>query len=478
MSDDLNFSFNVDDILSLIFYMPSDEELAHYIPIAGKSFTPTVVSELPATGDESDLYLVPKSYTSQTASGNPITVNITDGAGKLDSAQLDGDTYQQSYTGKNLFNYTNANYPVVDRGITATLNADGSITVTGVPTASYIRIVELSMIDALEDGATYTISSDSYSADVYMDVVATRISDGGLSYPANTRSGSASFTVNKSTYSQYRISINTYTTASWGGESKTITRKFQLEKSSSATSWEKYVGGVPSPSPSYPQNINVVTGTQTVSVNGTNYTVNLGDIELCKLGTYQDYIYKSGSDWKVHKAIGAITVDGSEGWAYSGDNKFSANNINGMAMPVNADAVCYCSTHIGVLSAGSGAAFNPLVEGIPYAVDVHRTATMVRFKDIRFTTTTELKSWLSQNNTTIYYVVATPTDTTITDQTLITQLEAIAKAALQSGSNTISNTASGTNLAGDLDISYHGYDPLNKYNKYIWINLDGAYEQL
>lgn len=414
-----------------------------------------------------------------------------------------------------------------------------------------------------------------------------------MSYPANTRSGSASFTVNKSTFSRYTINIQTYTTASWGASSKTVTRKFQLESGSTATSIEPYVGGQASPNPDYPQTIQTVTGEQTVEIVGKNlfdatatpwvqnvaysnagqqnwsgyygineyqpvesstqYTfsndlnkpihygvayynsskslirttiadtttfttpancayirfaiqsataptwaqlelgstasdyapyskqtlpLNLGSIELCKLGTYQDYIYKDGESWKVHKAISTITVDGSEGWSYNGDNKFNAANISGMAMPINADALCYCATHIGVLSAQNSAEFAPLVAGIPYATDVHKTLKTVRIKDIRFTEAQALKTWLSQNNTTIYYVVATATDTTITDQTLIAQLEAVRTASLQNGTNTITNTAAGSNLAGDMEIGYYGYNPTNRYDKFIWLDINDNYEQI
>ena len=55
-----------------------------------------------------------------------------------------------------------------------------------------------------------------------------------------------------------------------------------------------------------------------------NYEINLGTTELCKIGTYQDYIYKSGADWKIHREIGKVTLDGSEsGWDYF----FSTNGV-------------------------------------------------------------------------------------------------------------------------------------------------------
>lgn len=554
-----------------------------------------VVSTLPATGDEGKLYLTPKNYTTGTASGNPITISLDEDAGQITSAQLDGDTYQQSYTGVNLCDSQNM-YIASGTGVTLTHESDGSITINGYNTGKYLNIrVNATALFQTNVGENITVSVIEISGEG-------KWSNFGIKTPANNLGvtlykswGQSSYTgvLQESSTGEYWCDL--YCNVADVRNFVNYRVKLQAQLGSTTTSFEPYVGGVPSPNPDYPQQVQTVTGEQTIRICGLNiydkskdlvgyaltdngvetalpawhisdyipvvggetytvtgmttpgrtartcyydsaknlieavsqqtspytitppsgsayvrlsiyntaqiadsntlqielgstahnyeaysgadYPINLGSIELCKLGTYQDYIYKSGSDWKVHKAIGAITVDGSEGWAYSGDNKFNANNISGMAMPINASVVSYCRTHVGVLSAASGSAFNPLVEGIPYAADVHQTATMVRFKDIRFTTTTELKSWLSQNNTTIYYVVATATDTTITDTNLISQLEAVRNATLEA-SNTITNTATGTNLAGDLELGYYEYDPTNRYDKWLWLDLNNNYEKL
>ena len=94
------------------------------------------------------------------------------------------------------------------------------------------------------------------------------------------------------------------------------------------------------------------------------------------------------------------------------------------------------------------------------------------------TSVAELKTWLSSNNVTLRYVLATATDTTITDTTLIAQLEAIRTASLQNGTNTITNTATGSNLAGDMEIGYFGFNPTNRYDKFIWLDLNNNYEQI
>lgn len=465
MSDDLNFSFNVDDILSLIFYMPSDEELAHYMPIAGKSFTPTVVSELPATGDESDLYLVPKSYTSQTASGNPITVNITDNAGKIESLKLDGDTLQdgeptpdnpvtiQTVTGEQTVEIVGKNLLDIggyikasDDGLTYSYdNTSGIVSVSGTPSPNtYAHLTD--KYKRFLPAGTYTFSiTQAISHRVYLWV---QYTDGAQASVFVINAGNTSITSSfPKDVEQIRVDFSAITTGTAISESFGA----QLEYGSTASSFAPY-------------------SKQTLPLD-------LGTIELCKLGDYQDYIYKDGEDWKVHKNIASTRLTSSYDWFtdhVSDQNRLYINSENlagaGVRPSSNMQIGQILSTHFSPISitnllAGGG------------GIGISQTG-FISIRDNEQTTANGFKDWLDNNNIYAYYALATSTDTTITDQTLITQLEAIAKAALQSGSNTISNTASGTNLAGDLDISYHGYDPLNKYNKYIWINLDGAYEQL
>lgn len=79
------------------------------------------------------------------------------------------------------------------------------------------------------------------------------------------------------------------------------------------------------PTPTDPQTVNVATGTQTVTVTGidsqtSTYTIDLGSIELCKIGTYQDYIYQSGPSWFLHKEIGSVDL-GDQTWTLE-DTKF------------------------------------------------------------------------------------------------------------------------------------------------------------
>lgn len=193
------------------------------------------------------------------------------------SFQVDGNTEQTTYSGKNKFNYIttllSSNY-----GLTNKINADGSITTTGKPTRDYASIVSgYNITDELEDGETYTLSQAIASDKVYAQINARKKSDNTYTYiPLNNNTiKTRSFKVDKTTYASYTIDVQTSTMAVWGDSSLTITNKYMLCKGTdnASTSFQPYVGGQPSPNPDYPQKI--------VNVRGVENLLNIPD------GTYE-----------------------------------------------------------------------------------------------------------------------------------------------------------------------------------------------
>lgn len=154
------------------------------------------------------------------------------------------------------------------------------------------------------------------------------------------------------------------------------------------------------------------------SFQSANYSIDLGNIELCKIGNYQDYIYKSGSDWYVYKACGKVVLDGSsdEDWAVA--NSGTANFF-------------YRYRYINYSTQGLSAISN----NFTWASIVNSTTNpgfmlintnQARFRpDFSELSIDDWKVWLSTHNTTVYYPLATATDTQITDATLVGQLDAI-----------------------------------------------------
>lgn len=468
MSDDLEFIV-IDDIPEYIFCIGDDEENERVIALRGKdgAFKYEKVAELPTTGEDGVLYLVPKSHTTQTASGNPINVNITNNAGKIESLKLDGDTAQNSYTGKNLTpNIGSLSW--LFNNITNRVIGDDEMTFT-VSTSDNFSGVYMLKTDNygickyyFEDG--YTVSFEISASEQTNFTVGqsggtqTTYTVGTTPVRISAASGDANFVI-------YATSRN--------GASVSI-KNIQVETGSTATDFEPYVGGVYSPNIDFSQAINVVTGSQTVAINDTSYPLDLGTIELCKIGTYQDYIYKSGDDWKVHKATVKKVLNGSEDWSDATVTGTTGYFRGSLAAGGYKTTLGYSDKML--VRQGSHGSYEYV-----WLQNTQGGNTYLQVLKSRLSASTleAFETWLASNNITIYAVpYDDQADTTITDQTLIAQLEAVRTAALSTGSNTISNTATGTNLAGDLELGYYGYDPLNKYDKYFWLDVDGAYESL
>lgn len=144
-----------------------------------------------------------------------------------------------------------------------------------------------------------------------------------------------------------------------------------------------------------------------------NYIIELGSIELCEIGTYQDYIYRDeNEDWYVHKETGKVVLDGTENWE---------------RIPYTATQVYY--RWYNSISTEDG--FCNYLDVVPTSTSIVNVENSIRangdFIGIRFTPSfqpsiDDFKTWLSNHNLDFYYILATSTDTKITDNTLIGQL--------------------------------------------------------
>lgn len=187
---------------------------------------------------------------------------------------------------------------------------------------------------------------------------------------------------------------------------------------------------------------------------GATYTIDLGSTELCKIGTYQDKIYKSGDDWYVHKEIGKVVYDGDagEGWTariLSGTTRYFYITIdNPLIVPSSGDIYPIFSNYYTRNTNGN--LYNGSVD---YGIAIGSSDGLrIRNKDI--SSAADFKTWLTTHTTNVYYPLATPTDTKITDNTLIGQLEAVLAMKLLLGTNNVEVSATGTNLTAILDVDY------------------------
>lgn len=515
---------------------------------------------------------VPAGFFDGAATVSPTagTSLVIEDAIKLKSVELQGDTQQQTYTGKNLFDISK----VLTNGTNLVNNDDGSITA--------------SLATGSVGSSPNTLGTYCPSLQVGDTVSLSFTTTGSINYVYLGAPASQAWVKNADkTITQDMLNAPVYWYGGTGNTAITYS-DIQVELGTSVTSYEPYVGGVPSPNPDYPQTVSVVTGTQAVTVNGKNlfdranaventilgwanandvvengslsahmymsvtegdtfasnygmcvfffgsndnylgcllsggttigkqtgtyvrtfsvpsgygitkmkveyrrnqggnpsdmtsvtdimlnvgssvlpyepyqgqsYTIDLGSIELAKIGSYQDYIYKTGNDWYVHKATGKVLLDGQESWtATGGGNGYRIEKSDIILTPAS-DLSPIVSNYFTITTFSD--IYNARVD---YGISNHNSNHWIVLRDKSWTSSTDVTTWLSTHNTTVYYALATATDTKITDATLISQLEEFASATLY---RPISNLTVSGNLPAILGVT--------AYNS----NLNGIIEVL
>lgn len=210
------------------------------------------------------------------------------------------------------------------------------------------------------------------------------------------------------------------------------------------------------PTPDAPVAVQTVSGEQTITISdGTNtqsYTIDLGSIELAKIGTYQDRIYKSGDDWFVRKEIGKAVIDGSVGAiSMPSANRFNIDNAIADYSKTSDAILAISDKYEALKQTSDNASFNSVASSKNYAMNFGSgVAYNIRFKNTDFTTIVGFEAELADNPPTVYYALATPTTTEIANTTLLAQLDFIAN--LYGGTNNIMLV--GTGAQGEIRVEY------------------------
>ncbi len=186
---------------------------------------------------------------------------------------------------------------------------------------------------------------------------------------------------------------------------------------------------------------------------GQNLSLNLGLIELCKIDTYQDKIYKQNDTWYLHKEIGKVVLDGSETWI--NDNKTLDNTMAFYSLVdyINSSTSLKTTledkftTEIHDTYVGTDKEmFEAYGSGATKAFNIRINKNRLSSLDA-----VGLKTWLSNNNVTVYYIKAVPTDTEIEDPTLLAQLNALEQITQYKHTYI---TITGADLTPEADFTY------------------------
>jgi hypothetical protein len=223
-----------------------------------------------------------KSNVLNTGEDTDTFIHVEDSAmAELQELEIEGVTKQTTTTGKNLF-ADNSYYNVPKNGITIS-HDNNIVTLTGIATEQYANMTSNM---AIEKADTYTFSIDKALS--YRVNFRTLDTDGSVINTYSITIGTKSVTF---TLTDTEVQAYVYIFAE-NLKNKTIndTFKIQLEQGSTATSYEPYTGGQPSPSPDYPQEIKVQTGDIKLTSCNKNMT-------YLKEGTYTHA--PSGSTWTI-----------------------------------------------------------------------------------------------------------------------------------------------------------------------------------
>lgn len=186
----------------------------------------------------------------------------------------------------------------------------------------------------------------------------------------------------------------------------------------------------------------------------TPYASYITPIELAKIGTYQDYIWNDDGVWKIHKEVGKVVLDGTNAgitWQVtqlSGSYCFwFRNDMISDMLNERHEKICDNFTY-SPLAFNGGAPTPSLCENQYNSIIL----TLFKTDGSQGTTVADWQTWLGTHNTTVYYALATPTDTEITDDTLLAQLNTIS--GLYGGMNNISLVPS-AGAQGTMEVKIH-----------------------
>ena len=308
------------------------------------------------------------------------------------------EEYEVNMGGDNLLVYPYQDADKTSRGIDWNVNDDGTILVNGTnndSSASYFNVHYANDTLQLKAG-TYTFSLSS-SSNIRCTI--SNYTTGNDIAQIRANNSETTFTLSEDTIIRIILAV------SGGLTVNNVLVKPQLNPGTTAKRFSQYIAN---------------------------------PIELCKIGDYSDILFKNevGDEnynaeledgaWYKKGVIGKAILDGTGYYVYnSAIDSFRYNGINNNLID-NTIITTVCTHFIGISFNNRNIGTNP---------KCYFENNYLQLKQSGYTDSNIFKAWLSENNVTLYYILATPTYTQITNPTLISQLEALRKAKWFKGVN-------------------------------------------
>ena len=319
-----------------------------------------------------------------------------------------GNTYEVNL-GKNLINIPDGTYSNND--VTAVVN-NGEITLNG--TASATSFISIPFVFKFVENTDYMLSVNNSTG------IGNNTYWAGLRFTYNNISSNPVMFTNANATKIYNFAETITTSELVIRTNKDIAYtdyviKPQLEKGSQATSYSEY----------------------------------FTPIKLNKIDTYEDRIYKDNGKWYLEKNIGKVIIDGNNTPNQSGDIFFYA--ISNLGISYIKGGYCDYLKYNDDDRITDNASASSYLSDNQICFRMGNSKDRVYLKATQFNNNTELKNWLSTHNIELYYVLATPTTTEITNTELIEDLENLYNAKSKSGTTNISTESE--NLPVILSVS-------------------------
>ena len=197
----------------------------------------------------------------------------------------------------------------------------------------------------------------------------------------------------------------------------------------------------------YPQ-LEIGQPTSYEPYRGEEYELSLGNMELCKIGGYQDILFKNvvgdenynaeleNEAWYKKKAIDKKVLDGEMSFDKSGvTNVFYTSVITNYSRINNKP---FCDNFKGFNNVKNAHSVN-IINGVGFNNLYNYNRLYISFNG----TIDEFKDFLNEKMPTLYYANDNPTYEKITDPTLISQLEVLSKAKGNDGTTIITTNGEG-----------------------------------
>lgn len=285
---------------------------------------------------------------------------------------IHGATYQQTTTGKNLFNESSTTHQLVyDDGHFAD-NTNWNM-------SDYVEV---------SSNTSYTLSRNDNNTE--QNFIITEFDSDKKIIKRNSQgilTASTPYTITTSGTTKYVI-LNYMNNLN-----------LQFEKGATKTRYEIYTGSSASPSPTYPQPIQT---TKNIKITHTNNT-NTESKNITLNGEYLDEDYIDCLNGNGYENWGKVVLNGSETWVISTLGFIIPEKVS-YTYFVNRDLNTfdgYCDYFIIEKTSTTWTIINKCgwnTKGVFWVRDDHKLATTVD----------EWKDWLSKNNVTIYYKLTNP----------------------------------------------------------------------